>query len=378
MKKIQNPFELMTYLGPEYFCDREDEVEMLNNALNNRRNTIISSLRRLGKTNLIQHWHHLLNTKEETKTIYLDILHTKSDNEFLNFFVNRAINAVEEDKNYFQKVFEKLSSIRPTLTIDPISGQPQISFETTRENQIEFGISTIFELLSKIFNKIQISIDEFQTISTYVNGTKIDAILRTCMTEHKGFHFVYSGSQEHVLSTIFADPQKPMFGSTQHYTLQKIGYRPYFEFIKRQFEDYDRQISDEAIHEILMWTRQHTFYTHFLSNEVFATGIKRVDISVVHTAERKCLNLFEVNFLSTLRNLSPNQKKVLIALAKEGAIENIHGKDFLSKYKLAASSVSQALDVLENREVIKKDLSKAESTYFLQDVFLSNYLRLHN
>jgi chlorite dismutase len=378
MKKLLNPFELMTYSGPDYFCDRIDEVDMLNSALNNRRNTIISSLRRLGKTNLIQHWHHLLNTKQETKTIYLDILHTKSDSDFLNFFVNRAINAVEEDKNYFQKVFEKLSSIRPTLSIDPISGQPQITFDTNKGNQIEFGISTTFELLSKHFNKIQIAIDEFQTISTYETGTKIDAVLRTCMTEYKGFHFLYSGSQEHLLSTIFADPQKPMFGSTQHYTLQKIGYRPYFEFIKGQFEAYDRQISDEAIHEILMWTRQHTFYTHFLCNEVFASGNKKADISLVQTAERKCLHLFEVNFLSTLRNLSNNQKKVLIAIAKEGDVENIHGKDFLSKYKLAASSVSQATEVLENREVIKKDLSKAEPTYFLQDVFLSNYLRLYN
>ena len=377
MKNITNPFELMTYLGPEYFCDREDELIFLNESLQNRRNTIISSARRLGKTNLIAHWHHSLKSNTNIKTLYFDILHTKSDKEFLNYFATSALNLLQRDKNLLSKFIEKLSSFRPVITLNPMTNQPEVSFDYVASSNLEMGINALFELLKNEFQTIQITIDEFQTISTYEEGTKVDAILRKCMTQFNGFHFVYSGSQEHILSTIFSDPQKPMFGSTQHFTLNKIGYRPYFEFIKYQFEKYKKEITDEAVHEILTWTRQHTFYTHFLANEVFSNTKNIANLDLVYRAEKKSLQLFEVNFITLLKNLSNTQQKVLKAVAKEGVVENIFNKNFLSKYKLAASSVSQSLEALEERELVKKDYSTSEPVYFLQDVFLSNYLNLH-
>lgn len=45
MEKIANPFPVITYQGPEYFCDRVQEIERLQEAIKNGRNvTLIRSV----------------------------------------------------------------------------------------------------------------------------------------------------------------------------------------------------------------------------------------------------------------------------------------------------------------------------------------------
>lgn len=53
--KPQNPFLVSGYYSPEYFCNREEETDRIINALANGRNITIFSIRRLGKTGLIEH-----------------------------------------------------------------------------------------------------------------------------------------------------------------------------------------------------------------------------------------------------------------------------------------------------------------------------------
>ena len=374
MKKILNPFEMMTYLGPEYFCDREDEITALNSSLENRRNVVLSSPRRYGKTNLLLHWHHLLNKIKGNTTIYLDILYTKSDKEFCEYFASKVLKAVSDKDNIIQKTLHSFGKLRPSVSIDPYSGSPTVSLDVKHEEDVRIGIEASFQLLSEKFSKVQIAIDEFQVIEEYEQKSKIDAILRNQISQTPNVHFIFSGSQESILSNLFSNPQKPMFASTQHISLGKIGYRPYFEFIKLHFANYKRGITDEAVHEILTWTKQHTFYTHFLANEVFTSQSKNVTISDVNSAKDRVLKLFEINFQTTLRTLPKNQKLVLIAIAKEGEVLEITSKQILGKYNLSAASTVLALKGLIEKEIVKQDLSKNESPYFVQDVFLARYI----
>ena len=53
MNNDLNPFFTIGYASKEYFCDRENELEILKNHANNGVNTTLISARRLGKTALI-------------------------------------------------------------------------------------------------------------------------------------------------------------------------------------------------------------------------------------------------------------------------------------------------------------------------------------
>ena len=65
---LRNPFVLNGYIGKEYFCDREHEVQKLLEHISNGVNVTLVSPRRVGKTGLIE---HLFLRKRWRKTIIL-------------------------------------------------------------------------------------------------------------------------------------------------------------------------------------------------------------------------------------------------------------------------------------------------------------------
>lgn len=49
MTKLNNPFVVYGYKGPEYFCDREKETSKIMNVLNGERNVTLVAPHRMGK-----------------------------------------------------------------------------------------------------------------------------------------------------------------------------------------------------------------------------------------------------------------------------------------------------------------------------------------
>ena len=61
-KKLENPFVYQGYEGPDYFFDRTEETENIISALRNGRNVTLISPRKIGKTGLICHAFHQLES----------------------------------------------------------------------------------------------------------------------------------------------------------------------------------------------------------------------------------------------------------------------------------------------------------------------------
>jgi len=59
--KITNPFVTGRIHGPDYFCDRQNEITLLFQAISSRRNITLISLRRMGKTGLLKQVKHFSN-----------------------------------------------------------------------------------------------------------------------------------------------------------------------------------------------------------------------------------------------------------------------------------------------------------------------------
>jgi AAA+ ATPase superfamily predicted ATPase len=69
MRKPANPFTLSGYHSPAYFCDRETELAWLMDQFDNERNAVIHAWRRVGKTALLKHFFHHLETKKKAACV---------------------------------------------------------------------------------------------------------------------------------------------------------------------------------------------------------------------------------------------------------------------------------------------------------------------
>ena len=90
MVEMINPFYLTGLIPEKYFCDREKETELIINHVRNQSNVLLTSSRRMGKTQLIRHIFNDERIRKNYYTFYVDIYATTSLREMV-FFLGKAI-----------------------------------------------------------------------------------------------------------------------------------------------------------------------------------------------------------------------------------------------------------------------------------------------
>ena len=131
-------------------------------------------------------------------------------------------------------------------------------------------------------------------------------------------HFIFSGSQRHLLTGLFSDAQKPFFSAVEHLQLKSLDHQIYSDFISNHFTLKKQQISESQIKEIINWTRGHTYHTQYFCNRLFAQKIRKIQLTDLELIKREILYSYEQSFLQLKSVLSKNQWKVLVGGCKGG------------------------------------------------------------
>ena len=159
--KQNNPFVVVGYNGPEYFCDREKETAKFVAAIENDRNVTLIAPRRYGKTGLIHHVQRQLSP--EYTCIYLDIFALKNLSEFARAFASAVVGSLDTPvEKTLATVAKFFKSCRPTVSPQE-DGMPKFSFDVVPQ-QAEATIAETFEYLKRRDRRAVIAIDEFQQI----------------------------------------------------------------------------------------------------------------------------------------------------------------------------------------------------------------------
>ena len=372
-QSVMNPFTLKDYSGPDYFCNRKTETNRIIDAAFNQRNITLSSIRKMGKTGLIHHAFHKLNEANEIDTIYFDIFYTESLSGFINKFGTSLLaekesltGKIKRMTNYF------IRNIRPTITFDGLTGLPVFSFNVENE---EAGLRTLNEIFGFLEKRsaekpLVIAIDEFQQIANYPEQN-VEAILRTSIQKLKDVSFIFSGSDQHLLASMFTNAKKPFYQSTEFMHLSEIAEDEYATFIKEKFADGSRIIEDDAVKKILTLTRRHTYYVQFLCNKLYGSEEKLINEDIVKKVLSDILQENEVYYAEYRNLLSKAQWNLLIALSKEEGISQVTSSAFIRKHNLTnASTIRRGIKSLMEKYLIYK----ADNKYFVYDVFLAKWL----
>lgn len=366
--KQNNPFVIVGYNGPEYFCDREKDTAKLIAAIENDRNVTLIAPRRYGKTGLLHHVNGQM--PKEYVGVYLDIFALKNLAEFARAFAAAVVGSLDTPaEKAMATVARFFKSCRPTITPQE-NGMPKFSFDVVPQ-QAEATIAETFEYLKKRDRRVVIAIDEFQQILDFPE-TGTEALLRGYVQDVPWVRFIFSGSRHHLMGEMFLSAKHPFYQSTDVLSLDVIGKDAYAEFAKRHFSEAGQPFGDEAFNALYERFAGVTWYVQTVLNRIWQSGdgfmsTRQIDDVISDLVADRSLVFRDLYF-----SQSPASQRLLSAIAAEGEARNVFSSAFLQRYVLpAASTVRSALKSLTAKDIVYK----TESGYMVYDRIFGEWLR---
>lgn len=366
-----NPFLLTGYMSPVYFCDREQESNKLVSALRNGRNVTLISPRRMGKTGLIRHVFHRLEAENRAKCYYVDLYKTDSLVSLVEQLAVVVLGSLETTK---RKIVKQLTSffksLRPLFSFDSLTGVPTVMVDVKPE-LAEHSLAEIFSYMEQSGQQCVVAMDEFQSIAGYCDGN-VEALLRSHIQQLNNVHFIFSGSQRHVLENMFASANRPFYQSTQIMNLYEIQEESYYDFAKKKLEAHGQQLNADVFGFLYKKLAGHTWYVQMLLNRVYESGDTLVTREVVDKVLTSIVDENEATFQTFMRLVTHTQAKLLRAIAKEKSVQQALGQSFISQHHLGAtSSIRSALKTLVEKELVLD----AQGAYQVYDRFFALWLQ---
>ena len=365
--QLRNPFVYQGYVSPDYFCDRIVETEELIGNLQNGRNTVLISPRRIGKTGLIKNaFHKLKEIEKDAICIYVDIFSTKNQQEFVQVLGSAITQDVlSRGQRAMKNLLEFFGSWRPVFGQDPYTGTPTISI-SIEPSQSTVSLKSIFDYLSLSKREVYIAIDEFQQITKYPE-TGIEALLRSHIQFIPNAHFVFSGSKRRLMTQIFNSPERPFYQSTVSIGLEPLHEEIYYDFTRRFFEAKKGSFSQEMFHHVYHRFDGVTRSIQLMLNRLYETEKNVCSKAQINEAILHIVNQSSMQYEELINLLTDNQLSLMKAIAQEGCVVSPQGDEFIKRYNLpSASSIKTALDVLLDKDLVYR----TQTGYIIYDLWL--------
>lgn len=372
MSKIDNPFLLYGYEGPEYFCDRKEETEEMVSSLRNGCNITLMSPRRYGKTGLIRHVFHKIKEQDpDAACFYIDIYATNSLYDFVQTFAKAVVGKLDTPLQKAENIITKIfKSSQITMSTDFMTGLPQLSLNFAPQ-YTESTLDEIFTYISQSQRNCYIAFDEFQQVTEYPEKN-VEALLHTHIQKMNNAHFVFSGSRLHMMMEMFNSPKLPFYRSTEKLNLGTLDEAVYYSFAEEKLKENDVSLPYDAFHELYSMVDGVTWYIQAVLNRLYRLTDKTVKVKDMNEVIIKIILSEEEDYKRLFHLLTANQANLLLAIAREGSVAEPMSGQFLRKHQLkSTSSVQRALKYLADEEYIYL----SERGYIIYDRFFGIWLK---
>ena len=374
---MENPFYITGIIPEPYFCDREKETQWLLRTLENKAHILLTSPRRMGKTQLIRHLFEQPSIKDNYYTFYTDIYPTTSLHELVLFLSMEIYSVlVPKGKSVLNKFLAGLKSLAGSFGYDPVANTPTFNIKLGDIHYPELTLEEIFQYLEHADMPCIFAIDEFQQIANYPEKN-VEATLRTHIQKMNNCLFIYAGSNRHILENMFNSAAKPFYNSAEQMYLECIPKDVYLGFVEEQFRKAERKITPEAASLAYDLFEGHTYYVHNLLHNAFAyiDSYKAIDEADINNTLSDILEEKGRTFASVMNQLNYQQKETLIAIAKEGKANSVTSVAFVKKHALKSpSSVQYAISTLLEKQLLTYQNQGRTKVFGLSDRFMEMWI----
>ena len=369
---MQNPFAYSNYVTGESFCNRKKELSELLRYIKGSQNVLLYSHRRYGKSSLIrQVFREIQNKNLDIGTMHIELYGTISEKDL----ITRTFQGLNQLESNFEKLLKSVSNaiknIRLNLSIDSTTGSTLVSpsFEAVNEKVILEELMNILSKYSKK-QKLVIAFDEFQEIANYTEDG-FEKRLRSFIQQHSNICYIFSGSQQHLITEMFNSNNRPFYKLAESFPLGKIETKHYIPWVQNLFAKQKVNLPAEIIEKIAIKFENHPMYIQNFLFHLWEKPVKKeFSTEIINEVENTIIEKRGLEHTVLWETLSINQKKTLkLILLNNGS--NLFNADSLKSVNLKTGSlVTKTLSSLMKKEIIVKN-----GRYLIQDVIFKKWLQ---
>lgn len=368
---LSNPFPLVGYHGPAYFCDRVSETEIIESSVRSGVNITLVSLRRMGKTNLLSHVAARRSAKR-LPTVTVDLQSTYDMRGLSEKLATSAARSLSgSGRRFLDSMRDIATRVGASLTIDD-NGSPTLTFGMRdRRSTAGHDLERVMMMIEEHRVPVLVILDEFQEVSN-VPDDHAEGSLRSFIQGMARTRFVFSGSRKTMIENMFADHRRPFYASTRHMELGPLPEDAYAEYVRTWFATKRRSVQDRAVELIRDVCEGRTFHMQQVANRLWEDPTRTID---AHTCQRVVDGIVAEQahlFVGFRALLTSTQWSVLTAIARARRLAAPLSEEARTAFGLPApSSVRRALDTLVEREMVYHHADG----YGVEDPFFALWLR---
>ena len=364
-----NPFKYGTIVSGEDFCGRKTLLKELIGAIESSQRIVLLGERRIGKSSAV---YEAVLRCNGGRLLYVDLLGIKSIDALCRRIL-RAVVILEQKTGWFEKIFKSLAYLRPSISVDPITSLPTVSFDASVElkaNSIP-EVLTLIESLGKK-RKPVVVFDEFQDILNLEDSYEALALLRSKIQFQSAVPYIFVGSIRHKMDAIFTHHDSPFFKSAIPVTVDPLPYNEFSPFLRKKFTKGQRKIDDETLEKVFEMANNisgdiqqlcEVLWEVTSAREIIGMNKLKSALELIFSREQKSYE----NYISLLTAI---QLKCLMAIAIEGG-KKVFSVSFMKSAGFNnPSTVKRAITRLINLNI----LFESENEYRFANPFFRAWL----
>jgi len=360
----------------EAFCDRVEIRKTILRNINSCRHTMLFSPRRYGKSSLAE------KVMEESglpceKVDFFVAKDAKVIESHIVKSIRRLIGkVVSGPEQALHIIKDSLKHLRPKVEVG--TAGLNIEFELTSPDvatNILDVLSALEQIIKKRNTKVIMFFDEFQQIGQLAKGMSIEGAIRHVAQETKNIAFIFSGSNRHLLATMFDDSNRPLYKLCDQMNVGRISEDDYSQFLNHVADKaWSQNLNKKVLAEIFLITERHPYYVNALCSKLWSFKTAPTKQDVRNTWEKYVLSE-RSRAITELDKLSATQYYLFKDIAC-GRTKDFRSREYLNKTGFLSSTVTQALNQLEKKDYIYRcndefliidPLIKSSLQYFSED-----------
>jgi len=364
-----NPFRYGQVVSGEDFCPRPRLIEEVTGFIESGQNVAVQGERRTGKTSLIC---EAIRRLKKRRMMYVDLLEIKTSDDLCKRLL-KAVISLQRQSGFLEKVLKSLAYLRPTVSLDPLTGQPSVSLDAAVKMTPE-SIDGLLDMIPTMHRRQPLAVvfDEFQDILNLPDSRETLAGLRAKIQFHSKIPYLFAGSVRNQMSAIFTDPESAFFKSALLLNVGPLDAGEFAAFLKARFALGKRILDDAVMGQIFEWADNIPGDVQQLCAALWeVTSYRdRITEGVLPAALERVFARESKAYEAALIQVTGQQLRCLIGLARLKGTPPL-SQDFLRAVGIsAAASVQRALNRLERLKIIYRH----EGQYKFVNPFFKSWL----